>query len=443
MTKKTRVGAMLAVMALATAACASGAGPGTTQPTPSPTIPGPEVTLLKANLPRVTDTDVTDDELGRLVAGNTDFAFGIFKVIRPDGDNLIFSPYSIASALTMSYAGARGDTASEIREAISLALAEDRLHAARNQLDLRITEEPQPFQGDEREPFTIRVANSLWGQAGYPFLDEFLELLAANYDAGMNLVDFATAFEEARLQINTWVEEETEGRIVDLIPEDVIDDMTRLVLVNAIWFKANWAEPFDPERTSDGPFTLLDGSLVEVPMMRGSLRIPYTVGDGFQALRIPYAGDAAMVVVLPDRGRFAEIAEGFGPDDLSRLHGSWGDYQVELSFPRFEFRSDVPLKGPLQQLGMEAAFRDPFGPGGADFTGITALRELYVQDVVHQAFISVDEEGTEAAAATAVVIGRTSMPTPAEVDVDRPFLFFIEHGSTGEILFLGQVVDPS
>ncbi len=439
---RVRDHAFVGALAVIIAACGSGAGPATST-APSVTTPGAEVILLKANLPRVTDTDVTEDELDRLVEGNTDFAFEIFRVLRPDGDNLVFSPYSIASALTMTYAGARGDTATEIGQAVALALADDRIHAARNELDLRITEEPQPFEGDDREPFTIRVANSLWGQAGYPFLDEFLELLAANYDAGMSLVDFVAAAEKARQEINTWVEEATEGRIVDLIPEGVIDDMTRLVLVNAIWFKANWADQFDPEMTSDGPFELLDGSRVEVPMMRGSLRIPYTVGDGYQALRIPYAGDGAMLVVLPDRGRYAEIAERFGPDDLSRLQGSWGDYQVELSFPRFEFRSDVPLKGPLQQLGMVTAFKEPMGPDGADFTGITEFRELFIQDVVHQAFISVDEVGTEAAAATAVSFGETSMPMPATVDVDRPFLFLIEHGTTGEILFLGQVVDPS
>ena len=435
--------AALALIALATAACASGATSGTTQPTPPTTMPGDEVTVVKANLPRITDTDVTDDELGRVVAGNTDFAFDILKVIRPDGANLIFSPYSIASALTMTYAGARGDTATEIRQAISLALANDRIHAARNELDLRITEEPQPFEGDDREPFTIRVANSLWGQAGYPFLDEFLELIAANYDAGMNLVDFETAAEEARQQINTWVEEATEGRIVDLIPEGAIDDLTRLVLVNAIWFKANWAEPFDPERTSDGPFTLLDGSRVTVALMRGGGRLSYGASDGYQVVSLPYAGDASMLVILPDEGRFDEVAASFGPADLARMHQTWADHEVDLTLPRFEFRSELNLKDTLRQLGMVAAFADPHGPGGADFTGITELKELYVTDVVHQASISVDEEGTEAAAATAVVIGITSAPPPATFTADRPFLFLIEHTSTGEILFLGQVVDPS
>ncbi|RPI20576.1 MAG: serpin family protein, partial [Actinobacteria bacterium] len=358
-------------------------------------------------------------------------------------ENTILSPYSIAAALTMTYGGARGATADEMRRTLHLGVSDERIHAARNELDLRITAEVPPVEGDDRTPLAIRVANSLWGQAGYPFREEFLELLAANYDAGMNLADFVAAAEEARLAINTWVEGETEGRIVDLIPEGVITELTRLVLVNAIWFKANWAQPFDPEATSPGPFTLLDGSEVTADLMHGSFLLPYAEGDGYQAVRIPYAGDAAMLLVLPAEDRFEEVRASLDGGTLDEISSAAGDRQVELTLPKFEFRCDESLSAVLQAMGMPAAFTDPSLPGGADFTGITERRELMIQDVIHQAFIAVDEEGTEAAAATAVVIGLTSAPEPAEMVVDRPFLCAIEHSSTGEILFLGQVIDPS
>ncbi len=427
---------------LIVAACGAAATPTTTTtPMPDPSIP--QGTLLKANLPRDTTTDISDTELALLVDTNTALAFDIFRIAAADGGNLILSPYSIAAALTMAYAGARGDTAAEMRDALSFGLSDNRLHSARNQLDLLISAIPERLEEDEREPFNLRVANSIWGQAGYPFLEDFLNQLASNYDAGMRLVDFVTAAEDARQSINAWVEEQTEGRIVNLIPEGAVDDMTRLVLVNAIWFKANWAEPFNPDATISGPFNLLDGSQVTASLMQGSIRTGYTGGDGYQAFRLPYAGDAAMIVVLPNEGRFAEVASSFDGAELARVRQSFGDYQVQLTFPRFEFRSNVALVPLLQQLGMEAAFADPRMPAGADFTGITAERELYITDVIHQAFISVDEEGTEAAAATAIIFGVTSMPMPATVVVDRPFLFFIEHRSTGEILFIGQVVDPS
>jgi serpin B len=329
-----------------------------------------------------------------------------------------------------------------MRSALHLGLPDERVHAARNELDLRISAEPAVPEDEEGEPFAVQVANSLWGQAGYPFLDEFLALLAENYDAGMHLVDYVAATEEARLSINAWVEEQTEGRIVDLIPGGVITDLTRLVLVNAIWFKASWAIPFDPDRTRDGPFRLLDGGDVSVPLMHGDLRLPYAEGDGFQAVRLPYAGDASMLVIVPDSGRFQEVVDRLDASDLEAIRRAESEHLVELSMPKFEFRSQSPLKPALQELGMVAAFTEPSLPGGADFTGMTDARELFIHQVVHQAFITVDEEGTEAAAATAVIVGRESAPTPATVSIDRPFLFFIEH-ITGELLFIGQVTDPS
>jgi serpin B len=396
--------------------------------------------LAKADVARATTTDATSDELAALVAGDTSFAFDLFKAAAAAGENSLLSPYSIAAALTMTYAGARGNTAAEMADVLNI-FDDARVHAARNELDLQITSvKPSGVPDDKREPFEIRVANSLWGQHGFPFIDEFLSVLAANYDAGMNLVDFVAAAEEARVAINTWVEEKTAGRIVDLLAPGVVDAMTRLVLVNAIWFKASWNEQFEPELTSDGVFSAGDGSSVTVPFMHGDGLMPYIDGDGYQAVRIPYAGDAAMVVILPDASLFDEIVGRLGANLLGEIADGSSRSDVDLAMPKFEFRSEVSLPEALKSLGMVDAFA-----GSADFTGIEAGRNLFISDVIHQAFIAVDETGTEAAAATAVVMAFTSAteaPTVA-LTLDRPFLFIIEHSSTGEILFLGQVTDPS
>ncbi len=413
--------------------------------TPPPTRPGQApvgVEAVRADVPRAAVTDVTDDELAALVAGDTAFALDLYRQTAGD-TNLVLSPYSVAAALTMTYAGARGDTAAQMRDVLHLGLGDDRIHAARNEEDLRIGAPAEPGPGDDRQPFTLQVANSLWGQQGYPFLDEFLTLLAEHYGAGMNLVDFVGAAEEARQTINAWVERETEGKITDLIPEGVIDDLTRLVLVNAIWFKANWQVPFDPALTADAAFTTLAGDQVTVPMMAADLRTDYVEADGYAAVRLRYAGDASMLVVVPDPGRFDDVASRLDPDLVAEIDRGLAEHQVELRMPRFRFRTNVALAEVLKELGMVAAFTEPSRPDGADFSGMTGTRELFIKAVAHQAFIAVDEEGTEAAAATAVVVGVESLPPPATLDVDRPFLFLIRHDSTGEILFLGQVTDPS
>jgi len=437
----------LIALTLLAAACGDTGSTGTTTPpttapptTGTPTTLPPEAIEVRSDIERAIRTDITDEELAALVDGNRDFAFELFRLVAGD-ENSMISPYSVAAALTMTYAGARGETAAEIRDALRFGLPDDRLHAARNELDLRITD-TEPAGEDEPTPFTINVANSLWGQSGYPFLEEFLDLLAENYDAGMNLVDFVAAAEDARTQINDWVEEQTEGRIVNLIPEGVLNDLTRLVLVNAIYFKANWLYQFDPANTTDGTFTTADGTEVNVPMMFQAEKMVYATGDGFSIVRIPYAGDASMVVVLPDEGRFDEVAASFGPDTLAALDAGT-THQVSLTMPKFEFRTTVNLEDALRAMGIEAAFTEPSAPGGADFTGITPERELFVHAVLQQSFVKVDEEGTEAAAATAVVIGTESLPPQATMTLDRPFLFVIEHGTTGEPLFVGQVLDPS
>lgn len=444
--------ALVVLVALVAAGCSGDAdstattGPtavspsSTTQPVPVPQ----QGELARADVERATETDATPEELAALAAGNSDFAFDLFRVVAADGANTLLSPYSIAAALTMTYGGARGDTAAEMASVLNIATAGDRVHTLRNELDLRVTAtENLNIPDDDREPFAINIANSLWGQEGYPFLEEFLVLLAEHYDAGMNLVDFATEAERARVEINDWVAEQTQDRITDLIPEGIITELTRLVLVNAIWFKASWAEQFDPANTSDATFTRLDGEAVAVPFMRGGGLMPYVAGDGYQYLRIPYAGDAAMVIVMPDEGRFDEIVAELDTELVAAAAAEAPLRDVNLALPKFEFKSEFSLQPALIGMGMAEAFKAPGDVSGADFTGITERRELFIQDVVHQAFIAVDETGTEAAAATAVIVGLTAVADPPiPVTIDRPFVFMIEHTSTGEMLFVGQVTSP-
>ncbi len=259
----------------------------------------------------------------------------------------------------------------------------------------------------------------------------------------MQLVDFAQDPEHARGLINDWVAERTENRIQDPIPEGAISTLTRLVLTNAIYFNASWARPFEEEQTADGIFVRLDGGEVPVPMMHQSLRTSYSEGDGYQAVELPYVGhQLSMIVLLPDSDRFQEFESEFDVAKLTEIISGFRDTRVTLTMPRFEFDSAIGLSEILPQLGMELAFVPPAGSTGADFSGMDGDRDLYIRDVLHKAFVSVDERGTEAAASTAVLFELTSMPAAATMTVDRPFTFLIMD-QPGTILFVGRVLDPS
>ena len=446
---KTRILAALIALAMVAAACGSTGDAATTTTTGGPTVttvdPGNRTEafepgdVVRVDLPR-TGAAVTEADIAAVVAADADFGLDLFEILA-GVDNLMISPYSIATALSMLYPGARGTTAAEIAEAMRLSVDEATLHAVRNHIDTALATPPPPMGSeDTREPFTVRPADSAWGQGGYPFLDEYLGILAENYGAGLRLLDYVGDPEGSRAIINGWVEDTTEDRIKDLIPEGAITVDTRLALVNAIWFYANWSDPFDSALTAPGTFTLLDGAEVRVPMMNANRRNAYATTDLFEAIRLSYAGDAAMVVLLPKEGSPSELAARLTPDDLDI---PWSDFSVDISLPSFEFEAEVGLSDALKALGMPTAFEAPGPDGGADLTGITAVRELWVSDAFHKTFIKLDEEGTEAAAATAIIITLESLPPPATFTADRPFLFYIEHSSTGEMLFLGQVTNPS
>jgi serpin B len=400
------------------------------------------VQVVQADAARVTDPDVPAQELAELVSGNNAFAFALYHTLQEKhSGNIFYSPFSISVALAMTWAGARGATEQEIADTLRFTLPQERLHPAFNALDLELARRGQVAQGRDEKGFRLRIVNALWGQQGFRFLPAFLDTLAQNYGAGLRLLDFAGDPEAARGIINDWVSDQTEGRIQDLIPPGVIDALTRLVLTNAIYFNAAWAEPFEKSQTTDLPFHLLNGGQVKVPMMRQTTEYGYAEGEGFQAVELPYDGrELAMVILLPEEGRFEEFENSLDAGQVEVILGGLAYRQVALTMPRFRVESAFALADTLSAMGMPSAFK----PDQADFSGMDGARDLYIGDVLHKAFVSVDEAGTEAAAATAVIMKLTALPaSPVQVVVDRPFIFLIRDLQTGTILFVGRLVNPA
>jgi serpin B len=397
--------------------------------------------LLISDKERITSPDVTTSEQALLVEGNSAFAFELYQALKGKEGNLFYSPYSISLALAMTYAGARNETAEQMADTLHFLLGQDKLHPAFNWLDAELASRGKGAQGKDGEGFKLNIVNAIWGQKDYEFLPSFLDVLAENYGAGLRILDFITQSEESRLAINKWVSDQTEGRIKDLIPPGAIDALTRLVLTNAIYFNAAWEHPFDKKTTANGPFYLLDGGQVTVPMMKQTESFGYAEREGYQAVELPYNGtELSMVILLPASGNFQAFEEGLQAQNVSDIISGLQPTEVTLTMPKFEFDSEFSLKDTLAGMGM----RDAFSPDDADFSGMTGNRELFISDVMHKAFVSVDEAGTEAAAATAVIVGTTSAPgePPVQVTIDRPFIFLIRDIKTGAILFVGRVLNP-
>ena len=400
---------------------------------------------LRSEKQRVASPDLAPSDMGDLVAGNSAFAFDLYQALSAEDGNLFYSPYSISLALAMTYAGARGETEQQMADTLHFILSQDRLHSAFNGLDLELAGRGAGAKGTDGEGFRLNIVNALWGQEDFEFLAEFLDLVSENYGAGLRLLDFANAAEDSRIVINDWVSEQTEGKIKDLIPQGVIDELTRLVLTNAIFFNAAWLYPFEESQTKDGAFHLLDGGEVTVPMMRRTASFGLAKGDGYQAVELPYDGsEISMVILLPDTGQFEGFEGSLDAGLVRTITEGLVPTRVALTMPKFEFDSEFSLTGALGAMGMPVAFISSLGPctsEKADFSGMTGACELYIKAVVHKAFVSVDEAGTEAAAATAVVMGIESLPP--SVTIDRPFVFLIRDIETGAILFVGRVTDPS
>lgn len=348
--------------------------------------------------------------------------------------NLVFAPANIAAALRMTLLGARGDTATQLAATLHLAKPQD---AAAGLLETCVLLDSLTA-GD----LTLRAPNTMWVQSGLPLQPDFTAALGQAACAQLRTADFAAAAGPVQQQINDLIAEQTAGKITGLIPPGVINRATRLVLASAIYLKAAWTHPFPPGATQDAPFYPEPGAGRPVPTMRLRERLRYLRGDGYQVVQLPYAGQRlGMVIVLPD-GPLAPVESRLGRDGLARLLAGLAPRQVTLALPRFRVTSQFSLTPALAALGMPLAFTSR-----ADFTGITTAEPVHISDVVHQAYLDVDEQGTEAAAATAVVIraaARVMMPDPpVEMTVDRPFVFAITELASGRPLFLGRVTDPS
>jgi serpin B len=377
--------------------------------------------------------DAPPGDVAALAKGNSRFAVELYDRLRKEpGKNLFLSPHSISTALGMTYAGARGQTQKEMARVLHFGLGQDRLHPAFAEL-ARQLEKAGKVRGCRLE-----FANALWGQAGHPFLGEFVDLTREHYGAGLMDVDFVRATEPARQAINLWVDGRTQGRIKDLLPKGVLTVDTRLVLTNAVYFLGCWEKPFPKQQTRPQPFDLAAGGKIDVPMMQQDESFRYFGDERLQGLELPYKGDElTMVLLLPRKADGLPALE----DDLAagKLDG-WLKRllreRVMVYLPRFKVTSEFSLKQVLSDLGMSSAFE----PGSADFAGMDGRKQLFIQAVVHKAFVEVNEVGTEAAAATGVAVGDESKPPSFRAD--RPFLFLIRHNRTGAVLFLGRVVDP-
>lgn len=386
----------------------------------------------RAGGPAAVDPKPSDD--AGVVVANNSFAIDLFHKLRSKQGNLFFSPYSISAALTMTYAGARGETATEMQNVLHLPKDVAEAHAGHGALLRRLT------QAGADRPYQLSVANALWAQKGYPFLPDFLKLLEAHYSAGVIEVDYQRAPRPARAQINSWVEEQTRQRIKDLLPDGSVTTDTRLVLVNAIYFKGDWASQFKKESTSEADFFVSADRAVKANLMFQNETFGFMQDERLLALQLPYKGDElSMVVLLPrKRGDLASLEESLSVERLEQVIGKLRKQEVMVWLPKFEMTDEVELSSVLSALGMRRAFR-----GDADFSGMSTAEQLAISAVMHKAFVKVDEEGTEAAAATAVVMRATAMPVePPSFRADHPFLFLIRDNATGAILFMGRVAEP-
>ena len=391
----------------------------------------------------VVQMDQTDLEknltgIERTALANNRFALDLYRELAGEGDNVFFSPWSLSSALAMTYEGARGNTSDEMRSVLYFSENDSLRRESFSALDRKINANDSGY--------TLSTANALWVDGSFSLLDEYETLVHDTYQARANNLDFRAAPEVARQTINHWVEQKTAGKIVDLIPAGHVDSLTRLVLTNAIYFNGTWMKTFDPSQTRDVDFFTEDGRAVRVPMMRQDDEgawFYYLETGGLQVLQMPYAGGRlSMMILLPHDQDIASLERTLSSEDLNQWRDSLEERRVDVYLPRFKLKANYFLPEILADLGMPTAFSEM-----ADFTGISPDRPLFISQVIHQAYVDVNEQGTEAAAATAVEMAESAAGSEEpEIPVfraDHPFLILIADDETGCILFLGRVSDPS
>lgn len=421
----TRLALLTAATSLFLAAC------GTPEVTPPGDVAGSSKQRITTSAPAA--------DLTAAVAGNTDFALDLYRVLSAGKqDNLFFSPQSITLALSMTYAGAAGTTATAFESTLHQGLPAASYHRAMNDLDLQLTSRGQGAKASDGQPFRFTIANQLFAEKQFSFEVPFLDTLAQEYGANVRLMDFVTKPDPSRVQINDWVAKKTEDRIKDLLAEGTITPDTRAVLVNAIYFNAAWKTQFDPKQSHDVAFHAIDGSSPMTAMMaEAELRARAATVNGVEVVALPYDGDELSMLILMPPADFTTFEQGLTAQQLGTYVAALKSEELTLTMPKFELRTSASLNAPLSTLGLGVAFSE-----GADFSGMSKEANLAISDVVHQAFVKVNEAGTEAAAATAVVVGTTSIPQTRTVTIDRPFVFAIRDDATGAIVFLGRYVKP-
>jgi serpin B len=386
----------------------------------------------------VDNSDLNPEDFDSVVDGNNQFAVDMYNKLKNNGGNVFFSPYSISSALAMTYEGANGLTAEEMRNV---------MHFPEDNVGLRSSfAELYTLLNKPDRKYKLSTANALWAEQTYSFLPEYLGLVKQYYGGETTNLDFQKETEKSRKIINKWVEEETEDKIKDLIPKGVLDARTKLVLTNAIYFLGDWNKKFKKENTEEMDFFVSEDEIIDVDMMFMVYGFNYAEEDGIQILEIPYKGnELSMLVVLPKLGEMESLEQELSAKKIAEWNNNFERKSVRLFLPKFKFEIKTMLAQTLQKMGMPTAFSP-----GADFSGMDGTKNLNIDQVIHQAFVAVDEKGTEAAAATAVVMKEMMAmpmdeepPKPIEFKADHPFMFMIQEKSTGSILFMGKVNDPT
>ncbi|HJV33843.1 serpin family protein [Geomonas sp.] len=370
-----------------------------------------------------------------VVPGNTAFALDLYSKLKQEKGNLFFSPYSVSSALALMFEGARGDTSAEMAKTLRFSAGEGEVAPAFGLLN-KTFEEIQ-----KKGEVQLNVANSLWPQKGHPFLTRYLKSAKKYFGVSVSPLDYQHKSGEASRTINAWIEDKTKGKIRDVIRQGDLDAATRLVLVNAIYFKGKWASQFNPKLTTKADFSLLDGGKTPVSMMNQTGKFRYAEIEGSQALELPYVGkDLSMVIILPsDVGNFGDFEKRVTGSNLDAWISQLHQAEVSVALPKFKGTWGVKdLVKPLQELGM----RTPFS-ARADFSGMDGTRTLFISLLRHKAFLDINEEGTEAAAATVGAITMSALPIVKTFRADHPFLFVIRENTTGSILILGRIVEPN
>jgi serpin B len=388
--------------------------------------------MITKEIPLADDTNATAESVSSLVDSLNDFSFSFYQQISGNEDgNIFFSPYSIFTALSMAYEGAGGNTADEMQNILNILQNDSVTEASFGRI--------YNLLNQNQDGYTISTANAFWANQDYTFLDSYLYLLMNYYMAEANELDFSQNVEAAET-INNWIEENTNGKIKDMIQSSMLSELTKLVLTNAIYFKGLWQTQFDPDNTFETDFEISTDQTVQVDMMSiHESSFNYTETDDLQILELPYKGnDISMLIILPKENDITLAESALTAENLSYWRNSLLETEIDVKIPKFTFETEYTLNDLLIDMGMV----DAFTPWVANFSKMDGTNDLFISKVLHKAFIEVNEEGTEAAAAPVIIIELTAILTD-NFTADHPFVFLIQHKDTGAILFTGKVMDPS